>query len=75
MRRGGSRAAANMMRAIIARESLDQSAHDLAAGTAVFRKSAIGGGRGFLPVLPAHEGEADVSSPEPANQTPAGTAM
>jgi hypothetical protein len=33
MRRGGSRAAATMMRAILARESLDQTAHDLAAGT------------------------------------------
>jgi conjugative relaxase-like TrwC/TraI family protein len=33
MRRGGSCAAASMMRAVIARGSLDQTAHDLAAGT------------------------------------------
>jgi uncharacterized RDD family membrane protein YckC len=47
--------------------------HDLAAGTAVFHRSAIGGGRGFLPVLPATDCEAHAYSSEQADQAPAGT--
>ena len=44
--------------------------HDLAAGTAVFRRPAIGGGRGFLPVLPVGDGNMDTSAPLPADQPP-----
>jgi uncharacterized RDD family membrane protein YckC len=46
--------------------------HDLAAGTAVFHKSAAGGGRGFLPVLPAGEGEGEAASSPADDDAPAG---
>jgi uncharacterized RDD family membrane protein YckC len=46
--------------------------HDLAAGTAVFHRSAIGGGRGFLPVLPAVDAEIKTAPSQADDDAPAG---